>query len=183
MRECAGTNKNRHSGAPPALAPPPSLSLNLPPPPSRPSSHPGCPSHLSQPVSLLRLYRRLMRSHAASLPPPLRALGDKTARSEWKAMAAASARAEGQDGRPDRAAWELFATSWASYVDALAAPPGGSGAASPASGDLSPADIEALSPDQRARLRRLAAAAGELAKGMEEEEGAPPPPPPGGKEG
>ena len=127
------------------------------------------PSPLSRPPlhsSLLSLYRRLLRAHATSLPPPLRALGDATAKSEWKAMAAAAARAEGEQGKPpDRGAWELFATSWARYVDTLNASPSGS-ARIATSGELTPEQIEALSPDQRARLRRMAAAAGELAKGV-----------------
>ncbi len=115
--------------------------------------------------SLLSLYRRLLRAHATSLPAPLRALGDATVKSEWKAMVASSLKAEHESGRADRGAWELFATTWARYRDALT-PADRGGVAAPASGELTAAEIEALNPDQRARLRRMAAAAGEVAKGV-----------------
>ena len=116
--------------------------------------------------SLLSLYRRLLRAHATSLPAPLRALGDATVKAEWRAMVASSAKAEHESGRADRGAWAVFATSWAGYVDALT--PTARGGGPPLTGDLSPADIEALTPDQRARVRRMAAAAGEVAKLGEE---------------
>jgi hypothetical protein len=110
--------------------------------------------------SLLALYRRLLRTHAAALPPPLRGLGDATVRSEWRAMVAAGEREDGR-ARPDEGAWARFAAEWSRYADALTA---GGGGGAPVSGDLTPDQIEALSPDQRATLRRMAEAAGDLAK-------------------
>jgi hypothetical protein len=92
---------------------------------------------------------------------PLRALGDAMVRSEWRAMVAAA---------PDRSAWAEFQLAWARYADTLsreraAGGPGRGGGvpAPPISGELSPDEIAALSPDQRATLRRMAEAAGELA--------------------
>lgn len=94
--------------------------------------------------SLLALYRRVRRAHAASLPPPLRALGDATARAEWGAMKAA-------DPAPSEAMWRTFADEWTGYVDALTA--GG------ASGDLPPATLAAMNEDQRAALAGVKAQA------------------------
>lgn len=113
-------------------------------PPSRPPTPASPPSPTAIIISLLSLYRRVRRAHAACLPPPLRALGDATARSEWAAMVAATP-------LPTEAMWRTFAGEWVAYVDALTA--GG------ASGDLPPATLSHMNEDQRAALAGVKAQA------------------------
>ena len=109
--------------------------------------------------SLLSLYRRVLRANRLALPPPLRALGDASAKAEWRAMSDAGKRGE-EGRRPPDSAWHTFALEWSRYADSLSsssdekkAGPGDRG------GDLTEEQVAAMSPEQRESLAALARAA------------------------
>ena len=83
------------------------------------------------------------------MPPPLRALGDKTARSEWAAMAASSRGDRAGVPPPTREQWAAFAREWRGYVAALSGGDGGRG------NPLSPDKVAAMTPDQLAALAAI----------------------------
>jgi hypothetical protein len=116
----------------------------------------AAPSTLAAAAPVLALYRAVLRAHrrAEGMPPPLRALGDRYAREEFRAHLR---------GAPSPAQWEQFVAEWRRYAAALR--PGGAGALAP--GGAAPAALDAaaeaaLAPDQRARLGRLRAEAARL---------------------
>ena len=118
--------------------------------------------NLNHPHSLLSLYRRVLRANRLALPPPLRALGDASAKAEWKAMSDAGKREE-QNRRPPDSAWHTFALEWSRYADSLSregspSGPGPSGGHQ-RGGDLTEEQVEAMSPEQRESLAALARAA------------------------
>lgn len=93
------------------------------------------------------------------LPPPLRALGDSSARAEWRAMSDAGKREE-KSKRPPDSAWHTFALEWSRYADSLSLEEGGPGRGGRrGSGDLTEEQVKAMSPEQRASLAALARAA------------------------
>lgn len=113
--------------------------------------------------SLLSLYRRVLRANRLALPPPLRALGDASAKAEWKAMSEAGNREE-RNRRPPDSSWHTFALEWSRYADSLSSPTsssenGEAGSGKRGGGDLSEEQIEAMSPEQRESLAALARAA------------------------
>lgn len=111
-------------------------------------------------ASLLSLYRRVLRANRLALPPPLRALGDASAKAEWRAMSDAGNR-EDRSRRPPDSAWHTFALEWSRYADSLSSSSSPSSSPGPGfgSGDLTEEQVKAMSPEQRESLAALARAA------------------------
>ena len=94
------------------------------------------------------VYRALLRAHRTHLPPPMRPLGDAYAKTEWRAIAG-----KHREGAVTEAQWAEFLAQWREYTTTLVG--SSSPAAEPASGDLSPEQLDALSPAQKEQLARL----------------------------
>lgn len=107
-------------------------------------------------ASLLSLYRRVLRANRLALPPPLRALGDASAKAEWKTMSDAG-KGEEKSRRPPDSAWHTFALEWSRYADSLSLEKRGS--SGDRGGDLTEEQVKAMSPEQRESLAALARAA------------------------
>jgi len=90
--------------------------------------------------ALLALYRDVLRAHRKVLPPPMRALGDRYLRDEFRRH---------KEGNTSDNQWRAFAAEWQSYVATL----NGSGAE--LSGDISPEMVENLTPEQKEQLAKL----------------------------
>lgn len=110
---------------------------------------------------LLALYRAVLRAHRDALPPPVRPLGDRVAREEFRAHRFDSGASDAQ--------LATFAGQWRAYVATLRGGGGGGGgggapAAAEAGGGetIDPSLLGELSPAQQARLARLQAEAGRL---------------------
>eukprot|EP00170_Pyropia_yezoensis_P006536 contig_26663_g6557 len=103
---------------------------------------------------VLNLYRSLLRIHAAVLPAPQRALGDRYVREEFKAH---------KDVPPAQA--DAFVKTWQEYWVHLARSRGG-----PIGRDLDEDTTQALSEDQVAKLDDLAAAARSASRGGGDDE-------------
>lgn len=103
---------------------------------------------------MLNLYRSLLRIHAAVLPAPQRALGDRYVREEFKAH---------KDVPPAQA--DAFVKTWQEYWVHLARSRGG-----PIGRDLDEDTTQALSEDQVAKLDDLAAAARSASRGGGDDE-------------
>ena len=90
--------------------------------------------------ALLALYRDIMRVHRQALPPPMRALGDRYIRDEFRRHK------EGDTTEPQ---WRAFAAEWRHYIITLR----GSGAE--VSGDIGHDVVERLTAEQKQQLMRL----------------------------
>jgi hypothetical protein len=90
--------------------------------------------------ALLGLYRDVLRVHRKVLPPPMRALGDRYMRDEFRRH---------KEGNTTESQWRAFAAEWQQYVATL----NGSGAEM--SGDITPDIMETMSPEQKEQLAKL----------------------------
>eukprot|EP01094_Clydonella_sp_ATCC50884_P011272 TRINITY_DN2107_c0_g2_i1.p2 TRINITY_DN2107_c0_g2~~TRINITY_DN2107_c0_g2_i1.p2 ORF type:complete len:108 (-),score=36.53 TRINITY_DN2107_c0_g2_i1:509-832(-) len=92
--------------------------------------------------AMLSLYRSVLRSHHA-LPPFMRVLGDTYVREEWRKHRGAGPQFV-----------QAFTRQWEEYAMAVrGAQKAGGGAA--VGRDLSPQQLQSLSPEQREKLRQL----------------------------
>lgn len=120
---------------------------------------------------ILVLYRSILRIHRSKLPTPMRQLGDRYVREEFKAHASPKTTPE---------QWQTFLDEWQRYRDMLAgaADLGPNGTLRPegeslvtgieTSGDIAP-DVEAgLSSEQQERLLKLREEAVKLGKSLPE---------------
>jgi hypothetical protein len=128
---------------------------------------------VSAAAPVFALYRAILRLHAAKLPPPMRVVGDRVAREEFRSHL--------QNARTTHEQWKTFMNEWRKYLDMLS---GTADLASPIStsrdgmasvfetdapvasldrlvtgvdraGDLSDDVLQQLTPDQRTRLLQL----------------------------
>mmetsp|Transcript_36352 Transcript_36352/g.43989 ORF Transcript_36352/g.43989 Transcript_36352/m.43989 type:complete len:117 (+) Transcript_36352:384-734(+) len=90
--------------------------------------------------SIIYLYRQVLRSHRL-LPAPMRSLGDRYARDEFR-------RHRESETTPEQ--WTEFAVQWRKYISTIR---GDVGATS--TGNLSHDDLENMSPQQLDQLTRL----------------------------
>lgn len=146
----------------------------------------------SQAAPVLALFRSILRLHRQRLPPPMRAMGDTYVRDEFSRHL---------KGKTTQEQWRVFVAEWQHYHDMLAgnadildaaaaAVDGGGGgapgagatalaaaatttaeAASGSCGELSQGVLEAMTPDQRARLARLREEAGRFGRELLTPEG------------
>ncbi|CAM9989018.1 unnamed protein product [Laminaria digitata] len=89
-------------------------------------------------LSMIRLYKDILRQHRFALPPKHRELGDRYVRSEFKAHKSATGDQVAQ-----------FAHAWQTYLDQLREQSGQVGQS------LSEDDVAHLNDEQRAQLFRL----------------------------
>jgi len=94
-------------------------------------------------AALLAGYRTILRVHREKLPPPMRAMGDTYARTEFRAWAASKATAD---------QWTEFSGQWRRYVDMLL---GVADSPEATSGDIPPDMLGKLNDAQKAQLDRL----------------------------
>ncbi len=130
------------------------------------------------PGAVFSLFRSILRVHRAKLPPPMRAMGDRYVRDEFRAHL-----------RPDadttKAQWETFFREWTRYRGMLSgvadlAPDGvtvlDGGEALVAgvdrAGDISAEALAAMSPDQVARLQKMREEAVKLGRELMADAGA-----------
>lgn len=112
-------------------------------------------------AQVFALFRSILRTHRAKLPPPMRAMGDRYVREEFKAHLRPEANTT-QDQ------WKVFMNEWIRYRGMLSgaadlAPDGvtvlDGGEALVAgvdrAGDISEEAISSMSPEQVARLQKM----------------------------
>eukprot|EP01025_Chloroclados_australasicus_P034016 TRINITY_DN3483_c1_g1_i10.p3 TRINITY_DN3483_c1_g1~~TRINITY_DN3483_c1_g1_i10.p3 ORF type:complete len:116 (-),score=9.50 TRINITY_DN3483_c1_g1_i10:433-780(-) len=92
--------------------------------------------------ALVHLYRNIMKLHKSQLPPPMRELGDKYVKSEFKAHWTA---------KTTDSQWIQFHTEWDRYYAMLK----GQGDLADQSGDLAPDLIDDMSHEQKLKLAEL----------------------------
>ncbi len=96
-------------------------------------------------ATLLRAgYRQILRVHRDRLPPPMRAIGDRYARQEFRAWGGAANLSTAQ--------WQEFQSQWERYANMLL---GVADSPTATTGDLPEDALSALSQEQRAQLDRL----------------------------
>ena len=92
--------------------------------------------------ALLLLYRRIMRTHRALLPGPLRAMGNTYARDEFRRH---------RDAKTTPAQWRAFHQEWQRYLSMLQ----GTADLPGATGDIPEDVLAGLTAEQKARLEVL----------------------------
>eukprot|EP01024_Parvocaulis_polyphysoides_P043137 TRINITY_DN39383_c1_g2_i1.p5 TRINITY_DN39383_c1_g2~~TRINITY_DN39383_c1_g2_i1.p5 ORF type:complete len:116 (-),score=18.88 TRINITY_DN39383_c1_g2_i1:146-493(-) len=91
---------------------------------------------------ILNLYRSILRLHKGQLPAPMRELGDKYVKTEFKAH---------WSTKTTETQWKQFYDEWQRYFTMLK----GKGDLGDNSGDLAPDLIDNMSNDQRIKLAEL----------------------------
>lgn len=98
--------------------------------------------------TLMHLYRAILRVHHQKLPPVMREMGDKYAKTEFLAHI---------NGKTSASQWDRFTAEWIQYHQKL----GGQGA------DQPEADVVAdMSPEQQSKMAKLYDEAQDLRKKM-----------------
>lgn len=92
--------------------------------------------------AIIRLYRLVLRSHRM-LPPPMRSLGDRYARDEFRRHREAETTAE---------QWTEFSEQWKMYVRTIR---GDVGSGVVSSGELSVDQLQGMSSEQLDQLTQL----------------------------
>jgi hypothetical protein len=92
--------------------------------------------------ALLLLYRRIMRTHRAVLPGPLRAMGNTYARDEFRRH---------RDAKTTPGQWAAFYQEWQRYLSMLQ----GTADLPRASGDIPDDVLTGLNEEQKQQLERL----------------------------
>jgi hypothetical protein len=112
-------------------------------------------------AQVFALFRSILRTHRIKLPPPMRAMGDRYVREEFKAHLR-------PDANTTQDQWKTFFNEWIRYrgmllgaadlaPDGVTVLDGGEAfvAGVDRAGDISAEALAAMSPDQVARLQKM----------------------------
>mmetsp|Transcript_30514 Transcript_30514/g.42254 ORF Transcript_30514/g.42254 Transcript_30514/m.42254 type:complete len:119 (+) Transcript_30514:290-646(+) len=92
--------------------------------------------------TILKLYRNVLRAHRQNLPPPMRAVGDRYAKDEFR---------KHKEGETSETQWREFISEWQKYVNSI------NGTSGSTPGEIPLETLETLTPEQKVQLERLKA--------------------------
>ena len=104
---------------------------------------------------ILSLYREILRTHRTDLPPPMRALGDRYARDEFKRH---------KEGNTTETQWREFHSEWQKYLLQIKGVNH-----EPVNGALSDEVFDNLTDEQKQQLARLHGQAVKVAEHLAEQ--------------
>eukprot|EP00959_Pyramimonas_sp_CCMP1952_P424911 8900050-Pyramimonas_sp.AAC.1 len=90
---------------------------------------------------ILSLYREILRTHRTDLPPPMRALGDRYARDEFRRH---------KEGNTTEVQWREFHSEWQKYLLQIKGVNH-----EPVTGELTDDVFEKMTDEQKQQLARL----------------------------